>query len=62
VPCRYNGSIYAIKVFGMNEAPRLSDRRGRQGMSMRACSAHVALDLTGSDVRAECTERGAIKG
>ena len=46
----------------MNEAPRLFDRRGRQGVSVRLCSAHVALELTGSEVRAECTKLSPIKG
>ena len=62
VLCLPNGSVYAAKVVGMNVAPRFFDRRGQQGVPMKPRYAHIAVELTGSKVRAECTKLGTIKG
>src|SRR5262245_37669257 len=61
-PCLCEGSIYAHPVVGMNETPRVSDRCGLQVVSMNQGSAGVALEPTGSKVRAECTQFRSVKG
>jgi hypothetical protein len=46
----------------MNETPRFSDRGGLQVVSMNKGSACIALEATGSKIRAECAQFGSIKG